>query len=91
MSNFASGNIDSVPFQTAHYDTFEHITVRLTESHLTLHVLYRTQSTSKFIDDFNIFMETVALLPYQIIILGDVSVQIDSYNLWAIIFFQHVS
>ena len=86
-------------------DTFEHITVKLSEhqsSQLIVHVIYRPPSTSKckFIEEFNSFMEATALSPHENIILGDVNIHIDSQNCWTdnfntvlsdFDFIQHVS
>ena len=97
--------IDSVHCQTDRRETFEHITVKLSDrqsSQLLVHVIYRPPSTSKsrFIEEFNSFMEAAALSPHENIILGDVNIQLDSQNCWTenfntvlldFDFIQHVS
>ena len=97
--------IDSVHCQTDRQETFEHITVKLSDrqsSQLLVHVIYRPPSTSKsrFIEEFNSFMEAAALSPHENIILGDVNIQLDSQNCWTdnfntvlldFDFIQHVS
>ena len=84
---FVRNDIDSVLCQTNQQDTFEHITVKLSErqsSQLLVHVIYQPPSTSKskFIEEFNCFVEVAALSPYENIILGDVNIQLDSQNCW---------
>ena len=59
---FARNDIDRVLSQTDQWDTFEHITIKLSErqsSHLLVHVINRPPSTSKsqFIEEFNCFLE----------------------------------
>ena len=71
-------DIDSVLCQTDQQDTFEHVSVKLSEcqsSQLLVHVIYRPPSTSeiKFIEEFNSFMEAAALSPHENIILGNVN------------------
>ena len=80
-------DIDSVHCQTDQLVTFEHITVKLSDrqlSQLLVHVIYRPPSTSKskFIEEFNCFMESADLSPHENIILGDVNIQLDSQNCW---------
>ena len=98
-------DIDSVRCQIDRRETFEHITVKLSDrqsSQLLVHVIYRPPSTSKsrFIEEFNSFMEAAALSPHENIILGDVNIQLDSQNCWTenfntvlldFDFIQHVS
>ena len=98
-------HIDSVRCQIDRRETFEHITVKLSDrqsSQLLVHVIYRPPSTSKsrFIEEFNSFMEAAALSPHENIILGDVNIQLDSQNCWTenfntvlldFDFIQHVS
>ena len=98
-------DIDSVRYQIDRRETFEHITVKLSDrqsSQLLVHVIYRPPSTSKsrFIEEFNSFMEAAALSPHENIILGDVNIQLDSQNCWTenfntvlldFDFIQHVS
>ena len=98
-------DIDSVRCQIDWRETFEHITVKLSDqqsSQLLVHVIYRPPSTSKsrFIEEFNSFMEAAALSPHENIILGDVNIQLDSQNCWTenfntvlldFDFIQHVS
>ena len=98
-------DIDSVRCQIDQQETFEHITVKLSDrqsSQLLVHVIYRPPSTSKsrFIEEFNSFMEAAALSPHENIILGDVNIQLDSQNCWTekfntvlldFDFIQHVS
>ena len=98
-------DIDSVHCQIDRRETFEHITVKLSDrqsSQLLVHVIYRPPSTSKsrFIEEFNSFMEAAALSPHENIILGDVNIQLDSQNCWTenfntvlldFDFIQHVS
>ena len=76
---FVRNDIDSVHCQTDQRVTFEHIT-----SQLLIHIIYQPPSTgkSKFIEEFNCFMESAALSPHEIIILGDVNIQLDSQNCW---------
>ena len=82
---FVRNDIDSMLCQTDQCDTFEHITVKLSErqsSQLLVHVIYRPPNTSesKFIEEFNCFMEATALSPHENIILGDVNILLDSQN-----------
>ena len=98
-------DIDSVLCQTDQRETFKHITIKLSDrqsSQLLVHVIYRPPSTSKsrFIEEFNSFMEAAALSPHENIILGDVNIQLDSQNCWTdnfntillyFDFIQHVS
>ena len=98
-------DIDSVRCQIDRREMFEHITVKLSDrqsSQLLVHVIYRPPSTSKsrFIEEFNSFMEAAALSPHENIILGDVNIQLDSQNCWTdnfntvlldFDFIQHVS
>ena len=98
-------DIDSVRCQIDRWETFKHITVKLSDrqsSQLLVHVIYRPPSTSKsrFIEEFNSFMEAAALSPHENIILGDVNIQLDSQNCWTenfntvlldFDFIQHVS
>ena len=98
-------DIDSVRCQIDRRETFEHITIQLSDrqsSQLLVHVIYRPPSTSKsrFIEEFNSFMEAAALSPHENIILGDVNIQLDSQNCWTenfntvlldFDFIQHVS
>ena len=98
-------DIDSVHCQTDRQETLEHITVKLSDrqsGQLLVHVIYRPPSTSKsrFIEEFNSFMEAAALSPHENIILGDVNIQLDSQNCWTdnfntvlldFDFIQHVS
>ena len=84
---FVRNDIDSVLCQTDQRDTFEHITVKLSErqsSQLLAHVIYQPPSTSKskFIEEFYCFMEATALSPHENIILGDVNIHLDSQNCW---------
>ena len=67
---FVRNDIDSVLCQTDQRDAFEH--------KLLIHVIYRPPSTSKskFIEEFNCFMEAAALSPHENIILGDVTIQL---------------
>ena len=102
---FVRNDIDSVLYQTDQRDTFEHTTVKLLErqsSQLLVHVIYRPPNTSKskFIEEFNCFMEAAALSPHENIVLGDVNIQLDSQNCWTdnfntvlsdFDFIQHVS
>ena len=80
-------DIDSMLCQTDQRDTFEHTTVKLSEwqsSQLLVHVIYWPSSTSKskFIEEFNCFMEAAALSPHENIILVDINIQLDSQNCW---------
>ena len=98
-------DIDSVRYQTDRQETFEHITIKLSDRQsrqLLVHVIYRPPSTgkSRFIEEFNSFMEAAALSPHENIILGDVNIQLDSQNGWTdnfntvlldFDFIQHVS
>ena len=84
---FVRNDINSELCQTDQRDTFENITIKLLEyqsSQLLVHVIYRPPSTSKskFIEEFNCFMEVAALSPHENIILGDVNIQLDSQNWW---------
>ena len=84
---FVRNDIDSMLCQTDQQDTFEHITVKLSEHQscpLLVHVIYQPPSTSKskFIEEFNCFMEAAALSPHENIILGDVNIHLDSQNCW---------
>ena len=102
---FVRNDIDSMLCQTDQWDTFEYITVKLSErqsSHLLVHVIYRPPSTSKskFFEEFNCFVEAAALSTHENIILGDVNIQLDSQNCWTdnsdtvlsdFDFIQHVS
>ena len=102
---FVRNDINSVLCQTDQRDTFEHITVKLSErqsSQLLVHVIYQPPSTSKtkFIEEFNSFMKAAALSPHENIILGDVNIHLDSQNCWTdnfntvlsgFDFIQHVS
>ena len=86
-------------------DTFEHITVKLSErqsSQLLVHIIYRppNPSKSKFIEEFTCFMEAAALSPHKNIVLGEDNIQLDSQNCWTdnfntvlsdFDFIQHVS
>ena len=102
---FVRNDVDSVLCQTDQRDTFEHITVKVSEhqsGQLLVHVIYRPPRTSKskFIEEFNSFMEAAALSPLENIILGDVNIHLDSQNCWTdnfntvlsdFDFIQHVS
>ena len=91
--------------QTDQQDTFEHITVKLSQSQssqLIVHISYLPPSTSKckFIEEFNSFMEAAALSPQENIILRDINIHIDSQTCWTenfksvlsdFDFIQHVS
>ena len=77
---FVRNDIDSV-----HCQTDQHITVKMSDrqsSQLLTHIIYRPPSTSKskFMEEFNSFMELAALSPHENIILGDVNIQLDSQN-----------
>ena len=68
---FVRNDIDGVHYQTDQRDTFEHITVKLSEhqsSQLLVHIIYRPPNTSKskFIEEFTCFMEAAALSPKPI-------------------------
>ena len=84
---FVRNDVDSVLCQTDQRDTFENITVKVSEcqsGQLLVHVIYRPPSTSKskFIQEFNSFREGAALSPIENIILGDVYIYLDSQNCW---------
>ena len=102
---FVRNDIDGVHYQTDQRETFEPITVKLSEqqsSQLLVHIIYRPPNTikSKFIEEFTCFMEAAALSPHENIVLGDVNIQLDSQNCWTdnfntvlsdFDFIQHVS
>ena len=80
---FVRNDIDSVLYQTDQRDTFEHITIKLSErqsSQLLVHIIYQPLNTSKikFIEEFNCLMEAAALSPHENIVLGDVNIKLDS-------------
>ena len=84
---FVRNDIDGMLYQTDQRDTFEHITVKLSErqsSQLLVHIIYRPLNTSKskLIEEFTCFMEAAALSPHQNIVLGDANIQLDSQNCW---------
>ena len=105
VAAFVRNDIDGMLYQTDQRDTFEHITVKLSErqsSQLLVHIIYRPPNTSKskFIEEFTCFMEVAALSPHENIVLGDVNIQLDSQNCWTdnfntvlsdFDFIQHVS
>ena len=83
---FVRNYIDSFLCQTDQGDTFERITLKLSErqsSQLLVDTIYGPPSTSKnkFIEEFNCFMEAAALSPHENI-PGDVNIQLDSQNCW---------
>ena len=84
---FVRNDNDGLRYQTDQRDTFEHITVKLSEqqsSQLLVHIIYRPPNTSKskVIEEFTCFMEAAALSPHENIVMGDVSIQLDNQNCW---------